>query len=308
MNNNRIGFRSAHPVSALLFFIMAFTAGTASTHPMLLAVCFVVAAATDIMLQGKKARRLLFRTLLPLIVMISCFNGLYNHYGVTVLFRTAGGTRFTLEAILYGLVFAVKLACAILWLDLMAEILPSEKVIFLFGRFSPRLALVISMTLRFLPLIRRQSAEINAAQQGLGATTSGNLFYRVKAAAHRLSILVSWTLERGIDTADSMRSRGYGLKHRSFYNRFVFSPADTVVTTVSIVAFTLYLLSAKSFKTIYNPVVTVPFPTVFGWISFVTLTAALLLPVMTELITRTSVSQRGRRSVPRKETAGMIGS
>ena len=308
MSKNRIGFRSAHPVSALLFFITAFTAGTVSTHPMLLGACFSLAAVSDILLQGKKARKLLFRTLLPLIVMISCFNGLYNHYGVTVLYRTAGGTRFTLEAILYGSVFAVRLACAILWLDLMAEILPSEKIIFLFGRFSPRLALVISMALRFLPLIRRQSAEIGAAQQGLGTTVSGNLLQRIRTAAHRLSILVSWTLERGIDTADSMRARGYGLKHRSFYNRFVFSPADAVIAVISVVAFVFYIIAAKGSAAIYNPVVAIPSPTAFGWISFLTLVTALLLPVASELAALKTFSRKSSRSPGAKEPVGMMGS
>ena len=301
MNQNRIGFRSAHPISALCFFIMAFTAGTASTHPLLLAAGFGIAAATDILLQGQKARRLLLRTLLPLILLISCFNGLYNHYGVTVLFHMSNGNSFTLEAILYGLVFAVKLCTAILWLDLMAEVLPSEKIIFLFGRLSPRLALVISMVLRFLPLIRRQSAEINTAQQGLGANTGGHIWYRLKAAAHRLSILISWTLERGIDTADSMRARGYGLKHRTFYNRFVFSPLAAAVTIISVSAFILYILSAKEFAATYNPVVAVPKPSVFGWISFVLLVAALLIPITTEAASKRTVAQGHTTAVPAED-------
>ncbi len=302
MNKNRIGFRSAHPVSALCFFITAFTASSASTHPLFLIACFWIAAVTDVVLQGKKARKLLLRTLLPLLVLISCFNGLYNHYGVTLLFQMSNGNRFTLEALLYGLVFAVKLCSAILWLDLMAEILPSEKVIFLFGRISPRLALVVSMTLRFLPLIRRQSAQINAAQQGLGANAAGNWFYRIKAAAHRLSILVSWTLERGIDTADSMRSRGYGLKHRTFYNRFVFSPTDAVITAVSLLAFVLYILSAKGLAAIYNPVVTVPRPDALGWLAFSALVSALLLPVAAELTARITVSDKRSRFPSARQT------
>ena len=285
MTKNRLGFRGAHPVSALLFFVLAVTASTASTHPAMLTICFCSAAACDIALQGKKAVRLLVRGLLPMLALISCFNGLYNHYGVTVLFRMRSGNNFTLEALLYGLVFAVKACSAILWLDLTAEALPSEKVIFLFGRFSPRLALVIAMALRFLPLIRRQSAQINAAQKGLGATTDGNLFRRLRAAAHRLSILISWTLERGVDTADSMRARGYGLKGRTQYDRFAFSPLDAALTAVCAAAFALYLLSVKGMAAVYNPVVTVPFPNAAGWLSCGTLAAALLFPLFAEHLT-----------------------
>ena len=286
MTKNRLGFRGAHPVSALLFFVLAVTASTASTHPVMLTICFCSAAACDIALQGKKAVRLLVRGLLPMLALISCFNGLYNHYGVTVLFRMRSGNNFTLEALLYGLVFAVKACSAILWLDLTAEALPSEKVIFLFGRFSPRLALVIAMALRFLPLIRRQASQINAAQKGLGAVTDDNLFRRLRVAAHRLSILISWTLERGVDTADSMRARGYGLKRRTQYNRFAFSPLDASLAAVCAAAFALYLAAVKGMTAVYNPVVTVPFPNALGWLSCAALTAALLLPLIAETATR----------------------
>ena len=285
MTKNRLGFRSAHPVSALLFFVLAVTASTASTHPLTLGICFCSAAVCDIALQGKKAARLLTRVLLPMLALVSAFNGLYNHYGVTVLFRMRSGNNFTLEALVYGLVFAVKACSAVLWLDLTAEALPSDKVIFLFGRFSPRLALVISMVLRFLPLIRRQAGQINAAQKGLGAVTDGNLWRRLRAAAHRLSILISWTLERGIDSADSMRARGYGLKGRTQYNRFAFSPLDAALTAVCAAAFALYLLSLKGMPAVYNPVVTVPFPNAAGWLSSAALAAALLFPAISEHLT-----------------------
>ena len=289
MTKNRLGFRSAHPFSALLFFILAVTASTASTHPLALGICFGSAAACDIALQGKKALRLLTRALLPMLALITCFNGLYNHYGVTVLFKMSSGNNFTLEALIYGLIFAIKACSAILWLDLTAEVMPSEKIIFLFGRFSPRLALVISMALRFLPLIRRQAAQINAAQKGLGAVTDGNLWRKLRAAAHRLSILISWTLERGVDTADSMRARGYGLKHRTQYDRFAFSPMDAAVAAVCAAAFALYLAAVKSMAAVYNPVVTVPFPNAVGWLSCITLAAALLYPVYADVLTQRKV-------------------
>ena len=93
MTKNRLGFRSAHPVSALLFFVLAVTASTASTHPLTLGICFCSAAVCDIALQGKKAARLLTRVLLPMLALVSAFNGLYNHYGVTVLFRMRSGNN-----------------------------------------------------------------------------------------------------------------------------------------------------------------------------------------------------------------------
>ena len=278
-----VGFRAAHPAAAFFFFAFAFTVSLASTHPLELGAGFVCAALCDFSLQKEKTKRLLLRVLLPMLALITAFNGLYNHYGVTVLFTLRNGNRFTLEALIYGLIFAVRAVSGVLWLDAAGVVLQSDKVIWLFGRLSPRLALVISMVLRFLPLMRRQAEEIRAAQQGLGSAPTGNLFQKIRLAAHRLSILVSWTMERGIDTADSMRARGYGLRKRSFYNRFAFSPGDLVLTLLTAAALALYLLTVKSMAAVYNPVVTVPSPGASGWIAFAALTLALLSPALTGL-------------------------
>ena len=292
MNKNQVGLRNLHPFSALLFLIFAFVVSMASTHPLLLAANLTAAIAADIAVQPKKAFRLMFRVLLPMLILITAFNGVYNHYGVTVLFETANGNRFTLEALLYGLVFAVKACTAVLWLDSLGEVFQSDKVIFLFGRLSPRLALVVSMVLRFLPLIRRQADEINASQRGLGVDVGTNVVQKLRAAAHRLSILISWTLERGIDTSDSMRARGYGLRPRSFYNRYAVSPTDMLFAGMTAAAIVLYFIVKKDFLSIYNPVVTIPFPSVFGWIVYCFILFSLFLPVWIELSSLRSMNKQ----------------
>ena len=277
-----LGARGLHPAPALLFFVFALIASTVSTHPLPLGAAFFSAVAADLTLQQKKAARLLFRALLPMIALITAFNGFYNHYGVTVLFTLGGGNRFTLEALVYGFIFAVRAASAVLWLDCLGEVLTADKVIWLFSRFSPRLALVISMVLRFLPLIRGQSEKIRAAELAFGCE-EGSLPQKLRLAAHRLSILISWTLERGVDTADSMRARGYGLKGRKFYSRFSFSPVDTAVTAVTAAALALYLIAASDMQALYNPVISVDAPGPLGVAAFLLLCACLLSPVWLRL-------------------------
>ena len=292
-----VGFRCAHPAAAFFFFAFAFTVSLASTHPLELGAGFLGAILCDLSLQKEKTKRLLLRVLLPMLALITCFNGFYNHYGVTVLFTLTSGNRFTLEALIYGLVFAVRAVSGVLWLDAAGVVLQSDKVIWLFGRLSPRLALVISMVLRFLPLMRRQAEEIRLAQQGLGSAPTGNFIQKLRLAAHRLSILISWTMERGIDTADSMRARGYGLRKRSFYNRFAFSPSDLALTLATAAALALYLATVRSMAAVYNPAVAVPAPGVPGWLAFAALVLALLIPSLTQLAaslsTRAAVKEIG---------------
>lgn len=88
----------------------------------------------------------------------------------------------------------------------------SDKFVYLFGRIIPALSLVLSMSLRFVPRFTAQIKVISNAQKCVGRDVgSGGLIKRAKQGIKILSILVTWALENAIDTADSMKDRGYGL-------------------------------------------------------------------------------------------------
>ena len=108
-------------------------------------------------------------------------------------------------------------------------IMTSDKFIYLFGRIIPSLALVISMTLRFVPMFLSKLREIRAVQKTLGVNMSeGSLIKRLKSAIKILSILVTWSLENAVETADSMKSRGYGLSGRTAYSIFRIEKRDII--------------------------------------------------------------------------------
>lgn len=280
----KLGFKSIHPASAFIFFVFAFIFCLMSSHPLTLAVSFVCAAIYDLKLQVKKTVSFLLRVILPLIILVTVFNGLFSHYGVTVLFTMSGGNSFTLESLTYGFVSAVRISAMLLWLDCFNEVITSDKFIFLFGRFSPRFALVISMVLRFIPLIRSQSAEIAKAEKGIGNSVSSSRFTdKVRSASRRLSILVSWTLEKGIDTSDSMRARGYGLHGRTSYNTYIFSKRDIFITVFSLAAFVLSFFVKDKFNASYNPVIDISAPDAVSAFAVILFTAILLMPTILDL-------------------------
>lgn len=287
-----IGFKSVHPVGALAFFVFAFAFCLISSNPFSLGVCVVCGAIYDLTLQKRKTLSYIFKFLLPMTALVTVFNGLFSHYGVTVLFVMNNGNNFTLESLVYGFVIGVRLSGMLLWLDCFNEVLTSEKIIFLFGRLSPRLALVISMVLRFIPLIRTQSAEISRAQKGIGISEGKNFFSKVKSASRRLSILVSWTLEKGVDTSDSMRARGYGLRGRTVFNRYNFSVSDAVITGLSAVALAVSIVFHKKLSAVYNPIIDIPMPDVVSLSAFVLFTAVLLMPVIIDIKKKKEIKPR----------------
>ena len=67
-------------------------------------------------------------------------------------------------------------------------------------------------------------------QRSIGRDISeGSLWKRTKIAITVLSIMVTWALENAIETADSMKSRGYGLKGRTAFSIYRFDERDRMV-------------------------------------------------------------------------------
>ena len=113
----QLGFKSVHPISAFVFFVFAFVLSMTASHPLLLAVSFITGLIYDIKLSGKKAVSFFLKIIMPMICLITFFNGIFSHYGVTVLFKMPSGNNFTLEALVFGFVFSIRTASALLWLD-----------------------------------------------------------------------------------------------------------------------------------------------------------------------------------------------
>ena len=280
----QLGFKSVHPISAFAFYVFAFVLSMTASHPFLLAVSFIAGLVYDIKLSGEKSFLFLLKVILPMICLITLFNGIFSHYGVTVLFKMHNGNNFTLEALIFGLVFSIRTASALLWLNSFNEIITSDKFIFLFGRVSPKIALVISMVLRFIPLVRSQSEEIKKTEKGIGnLPTDKNFIGKIRHGARRLSILISWTLEKGIDSADSMKSRGYVLPGRTSFNSYTFTLKDALFLILSLISSGMFFYVGAEYKANYNPVIDIPMPDLLSVILIVIIAFVLLIPTLYDL-------------------------
>ena len=249
------GLKNTHPVVGFIFFLSVFILSLSMSHPVVAVSCLLAAAVYDRYLKGKKAAKGIVLAVVPVILFVPLINGLFSHYGVTVLFVMKSGNNFTLEAVLYGLFLAVKFLSVMLWLDCFNEIIDGDKFVYLFGRFSPRLALVISMTLRFIPMLRDGYAEIENAGRGIGLSGAyKNMMKKFKASVHKLSVLITWVLESAIDTAYSMKARGYAVKRRSAYSKYVFTLYDGLAAATTGLLFALSCFAVFGLKAIYNPI------------------------------------------------------
>ena len=109
------------------------------------------------------------------------------------------------------------------WFYVWNELFGAEKIMYLIGRFFPAVSLVITMTLRYLPLLERRMDQIRAGERGMGSGSS---------VLRRLSVLLSWSLEDSIETSTAMETRGYGIGRRSSFHLFHFRKRDAVMLVV----------------------------------------------------------------------------
>ncbi len=196
-------------------------------HPLYLAVSLCTGLCYYIYLRGARAVRSSFLYMLPMLLVSALLNPAFNHEGVTILTYLPSGNPLTLESIIYGIAAGCMLVSAITWFANYTEIMTSDKFVYLFGKIIPVLSLILSMTLRFAPRFLEQLRNVNEAQCCIGRDISeGSLIQRAKKGITILSIMLTWSLENAIETADSMRSRGYGLPGRTAFSIYRFDSRD----------------------------------------------------------------------------------
>jgi len=220
-------FSGYHPFINMFYFVLVIGLTMFFMHPVLLGLSFMSGLAYSVYLKGNKAVRFSLLYMLPLLLITALVNPAFNHQGVTILAYLPGGNPLTLESILYGVFAAFLLISVITWFSCFSAVMTGDKFVFLFGRVIPALSLVLSMALRFVPRFIAQAKIISNAQRCVGRDVrSGGILNRAKHGIKILSILVTWALENAIDTADSMKSRGFGLPGRTSFSIFRFDRRD----------------------------------------------------------------------------------
>ena len=220
-------FSGFHPVINMLYFVAVIGFSMFFNHPVCLAMSLICAITYSIYINGQKAVRFTLIYLLPMLIMAALLNPAFNHQGGTILAYLPSGNPLTLESILYGISAAVMLITVISWFSCFNVVMTSDKFVYLFGQIIPALSLILAMALRFVPRFQAQIKVISNAQKCVGRDVSnGNLFQKMKHGIKILSIMVTWALENAIESADSMKGRGYGLPGRTAFSIFRFDRRD----------------------------------------------------------------------------------
>lgn len=253
----RDAFSRRHPAVNLMFFAAAAIFAMMFDHPVFIGISFSAALAYAVKLKGKAALKMFFCALLPLLIFVVLINTVFAGYGVTVLYTFASGKRITLESAVCGGVTGSLVVTMLLWFACFNEVVTEDKFMYAFGGRMPNTALMLLMVFRFVPLYKRQLSETLSARRAAGLVQSSGRAAELKNACAAVSGVITRALENAIETADSMKSRGYGSGRRTSYSRFTFSPADAVMI-IEILVLSAVIAAGKLSgfaEASYNPII-----------------------------------------------------
>ena len=273
-------FDNLNPVTIAVYYLAVVTVSMFTMNPVLHVIAFTGGILQfGFIKTGDKARTHVFYWLIGLILAL--IRPIFSHNGATVLF-VVNDNPITKESFIYGANAAVMVVGVLYLFRVFSDTMTSDKLLYLFGRFSPKTALVMSMGLRFIPLLRRQKRMIGQAQTAIGINKDDNAIDRIKAGLNEFWATVGWGLENGIITADSMAARGYGQGRRSRFSLFRFKTGDAVMLITLAVLLTpvIAALATGRYDTSFYPRYTAAETGMSGIVGYICYGMLLAIPVL----------------------------
>lgn len=293
-----MGFERGHPAVNLIYFAAVLVGMITFQRPIFLAISFLCAFAYSVKRNGWKA--VVFNLcLLPLIAAFALYYSSYTHFGMTVLRQNFVGNNMTLESLVYGFVLGLIGAGICIWLSCVYAVFSTDKVVYLFGKVSPRLSLFLAILLRMVPRIKKEAKRINTAQRGIGrGVDQGHAFQRMCNGIRIFSMLITWTIDSLTIASESMRSRGSGLRGRSAFSIYRFDNRDRAYVIGMFLCLTLTMMAVLLAQTdmVYDPRIIWKPITPVSILFYIGYAALCLMPLALELWTEYRF-RKARRTV-----------
>jgi energy-coupling factor transport system permease protein len=271
---------AARPTIAATYGLAIALAALIVAHPLLLgALLIAVLLAACGAGVGRDLVRAARVSAVPIVLLSVLVNLLVTRQGLTVFARLGdwgvlGQVNLTLEALVYGLVFGLRLLVVTLACLLVVCAADPDQLLVACRRVSPHSALTAALATRLLPVLSADARRLAEAQR-----------CRPDGGAHgargRLAILratVSGALERSLDVAAVLEMRGYGARRRAPRERRARSRHDLAFAAAAVALLAIAVLAQLSGDARFDayPLLHAPFtPVVFMLAGLFVLVAAL---------------------------------
>ena len=271
-----------NPITIAVYFLAVAGIAMFCMQPILLALALIGAITLCILRRDVQSARI-HLGFWALFLLAALLNPLLSHNGASVLL-VIGNAPITAESIFWGTTSGAAILSVLYLFCSFGAIMKSDKLLYLFGKLSPRLSLILSMALRYVSLFSKQAKKIKQAQISLGLYKDDNLLDRARGELRIFSILLSWALENGIVTANSMAARGYGTGKRTSFSIFSFTGRDALFlcTTLLLTASTAIPLALGAVTFTFYPTLHLHHAGALSYLCYLSYGTLVLLPTILE--------------------------
>lgn len=238
---NKALFRQHHPLVNSCYYILMLLIVMSTTNPLIISVFFFGSLFFQLSYSKGKQKKTVFYPLIVL-ALITVTNPLFVHRGATILFFLFN-KPVTKEAFVYGFFMGMMIATVIYLFQNFQKAVESEQFFYLFGKRFPKATLILTLIFRFIPLLQQYFKELNQVQKTIKRTQKQSFKERAFYGLDLFGNLFSWSLENAMDTADSMKARGYGVMIRSSRLSYRWRKIDTLFLIMIILSGCLFIYS-----------------------------------------------------------------
>lgn len=175
--------------------------------------------------------------IIPLALLIVAINALFNQNGELLLaaVRIPGYTiAIYRETIVFGLAMTIKLVLILAIFTVFNQLIPIEKVMDIFGRFSGPAILMVAISARLTPELAVRARSISQVQRSRGvAVRGGGQAQLIRKLGPLVFNLLRASLQTALQMAEAMQARGYGNGRRSIYCQEKWGTRDWVLVLLT---------------------------------------------------------------------------
>ena len=257
-----------HPAVLGVYFVCFLGILMFLNNPVIIVTSIFCGSFLVLLFRKVELKSLVF--LLSLFLLICISNPLVSHKGETPLFYF-NSSPITLQSLVYGLFFALMLIAVIVWCKILNWVIGGDNLIYLFSKPLPKTALILKLSLRFIPLFKRQYNKTKNSVKVLGLY-NGNK--KIKSEIRVINSVIAFMVENSIETARAMNARGYNNKYRSRFRFKKFGVSDFLFLLLTLILSALTIIFKQKFYFYPN------FSSIEFSIGYITFFALAFMPII----------------------------
>lgn len=222
-------FKDLHVVSVLTFAVLQMFIIFSTDNPLILFSIFVFCVSIFIQTRSKDKLRRGVLYFFPFAVVTIIINFLFVSRGSIILF-TFFNRDFTLEALVYALIFSIKLLLIIYEFFIIEIIVDSDGAVSYFSSILPKSTLLLMVAFKLFPTLKKRMASLKQVYSLRGVNfDKKSIKEQVKSYSPILAILLETSMEGAFDIGEAAYVRGFLSGKRTVYERQKFSKRDYVL-------------------------------------------------------------------------------